>query len=56
MGWGALDCSNLTASEARGGVARNVTVWRDYTHIVIKLRYLISEYLKHTTYEIGCNP
>jgi len=25
MGWGALGCSNLTASEARGGVARDVT-------------------------------
>jgi len=26
MGWGALGCSNLTASGARGGVARDVTV------------------------------
>jgi len=25
MGWGALGCSNLTASGARGGVARDVT-------------------------------
>jgi len=24
-GWGALGCSNLTASGARGGVARDVT-------------------------------
>jgi len=26
MGLGALDCSNLIASRARGGVARDVTV------------------------------
>jgi len=26
MGWDALGCSNLTASRARGGVARDVTV------------------------------
>ena len=26
MGWGVLGCSNLTASGARGGVARDVTV------------------------------
>ena len=25
MGWGALGCSNLTASGTRGGVARDVT-------------------------------
>jgi len=25
MGWGALGCSNLTASGAQGGVARDVT-------------------------------
>jgi len=25
MGWGALSCSNLTASGARGGVDRDVT-------------------------------
>jgi len=25
MGWGALGCSNLTASRTRGGVARDVT-------------------------------
>ena len=27
MGWGALGCSNLTASGAQGGVARDVTNW-----------------------------
>jgi len=27
MGWGALGCSNLTASGGRGGVARDVTAW-----------------------------
>jgi len=27
MGWGALGCSNLTASGARGGVARDVTIY-----------------------------
>ena len=32
MGWGALGCSNLTASGARGGVARDVTVSRVIHH------------------------
>jgi len=27
MGWGALGCSNLTASGARGRVAKDVTVF-----------------------------
>jgi len=30
MGWGALGCSNLTASGARGGIARDVTKKRCY--------------------------